>query len=259
MIVFLIIVSESIKITLYRKCNLHMHIAYIPQIESDRLILSEEESNHCVKVLRKKQGDAIWLADGRGTCAQAQISLAHPKHCEVQVVKSDTLPPDFSYQLHLVVAPPKHTERLDWFIEKACETGVTSISFIDTKYAERSRINYDRCKKIAISAMKQSKQWYLPHINELVSFDGAIKSSQSDLKMIAWCKADSDKPLREVVSSNPLAQSVTIFIGPEGDFDATEIDLASEHGFVPITLGKTILRTETAALFACMAMRTLKG
>jgi 16S rRNA (uracil1498-N3)-methyltransferase len=236
-----------------------MHIAYTPQIDTDRLILSEEESNHCVKVLRKKQGNTLWLTDGRGICAHAQIINAHHKKCEVELLQKELVPPDFSYQLHLVIAPPKHTERLDWLIEKACETGVSSISFIETKYAERTRINYERCKKIAISAMKQSKQWYLPQIHELEIFEASVSNIHTELKMIAWCKADKHIQIRTILATQPQAKDITIVIGPEGDFDAAEIAFASNQGFTPISLGKTILRTETAALFACMALRTLRA
>lgn len=234
-----------------------MHIAYVSQIDSDKLIISEEESHHCIKVLRKKAGDKLLLTDGCGALATAQISVAHPKHCEVVILQNEVMKPSFDYRLHLAVAPPKHSERLDWMIEKATETGVSSIQFIETAHSERNRINIDRCRKIAISAMKQSKQWYVPEILPVCSFDKLIAQSGQSHKLIAWCKAASEQTIRRALCTVQPDAEILICIGPEGDFDASEVEAALAAGFQSISLGQTILRTETAALYGCMAVRTL--
>jgi 16S rRNA (uracil1498-N3)-methyltransferase len=234
-----------------------MHISYIPNIHTDMLILSEEESKHCIKVLRMQVGHILYITNGRGTMAKAQISNAHHKYCEVQIIESTFIEQVVPYRLHIAVSPAKNMDRMEWFIEKATECGIDSITFMQTQNSERSKINIERCNKIAISAMKQSKQWHLPQINDIVPFVDLINNTQAEAKLIAWCKADQHLHIGNSLSALGDAKNYLILIGPEGDFTEQEINLATKQGFDKVSLGRTILRTETAAVFACMALKTL--
>lgn len=237
----------------------HMHVFYQTQLSSPQITLTEDESKHCVRVLRMQKGDEVYLADGLGTMAKAVIADDHPKKCVLQIVSrteyTQAQSSGRNYYLHLLVAPTKNFDRMEWFIEKATEVGVDEITFIETENSERAKVNLERCLKIAVSAMKQSKQWYLPKINALVGFDAAIKAVGQTAKFMCWCPTAQTDLLCDLM---PQAQSnqLAILIGPEGDFTPHEVQLAQAQGFVPASLGQTILRTETAALFACMAAKS---
>lgn len=239
-----------------------MHIFYKEDLSQQTLILSEEESKHCVRVLRMVAGNVITLTDGAGKQVTAKVATAHPKQCVVEIIDTITHQPNKNYYLHLLVAPTKNAERTEWFIEKATELGINEITFIETTNSERAKINMERCLKVAISAMKQSKQWYLPKINNLVLFD---KLPQNDslvtLKYIAWCKAKHGHTIKKMLSNHIINHQihVQIIIGPEGDFTEQEITKAQQNGYTPISLGNTILRTETAAVYVTSAIRALAG
>lgn len=238
-----------------------MHIFFQPDIYSNKqqeeIQLSEEESKHCIRVLRMKNGDTVHLADGKGTEAIARIVDDNPKKCKLMVVNRIQHASSFDYTLNLIVAPTKNFDRMEWLIEKATEAGVSSIAFMETENSERSKVNMDRCEKIAISAMKQSKQWHLPVIRELKSFAECVQqSSAQSQKWIAWCEHPQTESLSKALKASKDTH-FTIMIGPEGDFTAAEISLALNHGFGAVSLGNTILRTETAALFACMSVKAL--
>jgi 16S rRNA (uracil1498-N3)-methyltransferase len=141
---------------------------------------------------------------------------------------------------------------MDWMIEKAVETGVSKITFIKCKHSERDKMNMDRCYKIAISAMKQSKQYWLPEIEDIQPFQKVVEKNTADLKLIAWCNADRKAILRSYITN--ATQSIVALIGPEGDFDADEIHLAEKNGFQYLYLTPSTLRTETAALYISMAV-----
>ena len=234
-----------------------MHVFFQPDINQTEIQLSEDESKHCVRVLRLKSGDTVHLTDGKGTEAIAHIIDDNPKRCRLSIVNRVQHPHSAPYQLHLVVAPTKNFDRMEWLIEKATEAGLSSIRFIETENSERSKVNLERCEKITISAMKQSKQWHLPVVHPLTSFKDCLQQIPADSsKFIAWCP----HPQTELLSTQLSAlntRDITILIGPEGDFTAGEIKQALTNNFVPVSLGKSILRTETAALFACMAVKTL--
>lgn len=233
-----------------------MHVFFQPDLSSSEIQLSEEESKHCVRVLRKQTGDTVHLADGKGTEAIAQIVDDNPKRCRLTIIERIHHQPYFTYTLHLVVAPTKNFDRIEWLIEKATEIGLSSISFIETENSERAKVNLERCEKIAISAMKQSKQWFLPAIHSIRPLKDVLKNVQTSQKFIAWC----EHPQTELLSNHLTAinqRDITILIGPEGDFTASEIQQALAHQFVPVSLGQSILRTETAALYACMSVKTI--
>lgn len=235
-----------------------MHVFFQPHITDTFVTLSEDESKHCVRVLRMQKGDRVHLADGRGMHAVATISDDNPKKCVLEIVERTVVEKFHSYYLHIVIAPTKNFDRMEWFIEKATEAGIDEITFIETANSERSKINPERCEKIAISAMKQSKQWWLPKLNGIIQLKDVVSTAGQDtLKLVAWCEADQDSQLQKILPGNPQT-NITFLIGPEGDFTDKEIALTTASGFIPVSLGKSILRTETAALFACMAVKTLR-
>lgn len=233
-----------------------MHLFYHPNIDDNKIELNEEESAHAIRVLRMHEGEILHVTDGRGTEAICKIEKADAKKCSLQIVERKIHDRYRPYYLHIALAPTKNRERTEWFVEKAVECGIDEITFMATQKSERSKINLERMQKIAVSAMKQSKQWHLPTIHQLTAFDTWLENNQSVHRYIAWCGVNSDtKQLSEAIRAD--AKNITIAIGPEGDFTAEEIQAAIQHHFVPVSLGKSILRTETAALYACMAIKTL--
>jgi len=235
-----------------------MHLFYQPDLESNQITLSEEESKHAIRVLRLNKSDQIEMIDGKGIFAIGIIIDANPKKAIIELVSKELKPQSFSYNLHLLVAPAKNPDRNDWLIEKATETGFNKISFIETEKSERSKINIDRLTRIAINAMKQSKQFYLPEINEIKPFQKVISSliNPKEFRLIAYCNADKSQSIHKLLSDFNN-QELVIAIGPEGDFTSNEIELAETLNFKQVSLGNTILRTETAALCAAMSVRAL--
>ena len=226
---------------------------YAPDIETVPE-LPEDESLHCVRVLRLKTGDMITITDGKGSLYLASLVNAHPKHCQVVITKRWPQPTLRPYRLHLAVAPVKNPERMEWFVEKSIEIGIDTITFLNCKYSERKRVKLHRLNKIAISAMKQSQKAILPEINEMIDFHAFISQDFNGMKMIAHC-ADHDKQLMKNVYLPP--RHAVVLIGPEGDFSTDEIDDALSAGFIPVSLGESRLRTETAALVACHTIHLL--
>jgi 16S rRNA (uracil1498-N3)-methyltransferase len=224
-----------------------MQLFFYDNLLGETFTFNEEESKHCIKVLRHKIGDTLLLIDGKGRLAEAVIDQDHPKQCSGRLLKVTHFEPTLPYQLRLSIAPTKQHERIDWLVEKAVEMGVHHIGFIQCQNSERPRINLERLHKIAISALKQSKQYYLPSFSDLQSFKEAITQSKADLKLIAYCLSEQDKSLFSFLQQQP--KTIHLVVGPEGDFTPAEITLAQSHGFDTCSLGKHILRTETAALF----------
>ena len=216
--------------------------------------LPEEESGHCVRVLRLGEGDEILLTDGRGSFYQAAIEQAHPKHCRVTLLKSWQPAPLWSGYLHIAVAPTKNMDRMEWFAEKATEIGIDEITCLNCRFSERKEVKPQRLEKILVSAMKQSQKATLPLLHGMTDFRTFVKQPFEGQKFIAHCEA-GEKPLLSKVY-HP-GERVLILIGPEGDFSPEEIALAQEQGFQPISLGPSRLRTETAALAACHTIRLL--
>ncbi len=212
-------------------------------------VLSEEESGHVVRVLRMNTGDALEILDGRGNCYVANIRDAHHKRCLVEITHrfSETQP---ERRIHIAMGPTKQGDRLEWFVEKATEIGLTHLSFIETCNMERTRLKLDRLQKKAISAMKQSRRLYLPEIELLQSYSDFL--NQHPQGYIAHCYDKKKMTLQETygLTEGP------ILIGPEGDFTPSEVEQAIASGYYPVTLGENRLRTETAALYAvvCASM-----
>ena len=217
-------------------------------IQNNVAILNEDESLHCVKVLRHKVGDMIQVIDGKGIRAIGKIEAAHAKQCAVSLIEKETVKQTRPYYLHIAIAPTKNMDRIEWFTEKATEMGVDEISFLKCKNSERTVVKIDRIVKVAESALKQSQQAFMPIINEIREYKEFIKTNTSDIKLIAHCEKESKQHLKQFIAPN---KSYTILIGPEGDFSNKEIKLALENNYTPVTLGSTRLRTETAAIVAC--------
>ena len=212
--------------------------------------LSEEESKHIIRSLRMANGDSLIVLDGKGNSFECEIKNDHPKKCELEIVKvNQTSEPKF--EIHIAVAPTKQTERIEWFIEKATEIGLTEFTPIQCSNSERSKIKTERLTKKAISAMKQSQRLFLPKINELSDIKTFISNHPNGL--IAHCY-DTE---RSSLSKSFKAINCPIIIGPEGDFTKEEIDFALENGYKTITLGDNRLRTETAALYSCMQAKMM--
>lgn len=232
-----------------------MQLFYAENIESDYYILPEEESKHCVRVLRLAEGDSLYLTDGRGTLAQARIVDPHPKRCEVFIEQRTPAYGHRPYQLHLAVAPTKNNARMEWLIEKAVEIGIDRITLLVCQHSERTTVNIDRLEKIAISAMKQSLKAYLPLI-ETLSFNDFMQQAATfeGLRFIAHCEGNQRTPIQSLLTPQ---QHVMILIGPEGDFSEQEVQQALSQGFAAVTLGDSRLRTETAALYTVVAANLL--
>ena len=225
-------------------------------IQNNVAILNEEESLHCVKVLRHKVGDIIRVIDGNGTRAIGKIEAAHAKQCAVSLTDKEVVKQSRNYKLHIAIAPTKNIERIEWFVEKAVEIGIDEISFIKCKNSERSVIKDDRLRKVAEAAVKQSQQAFIPKLNALVDYKEFMKINNSDIKLIAHCEKDKKQHIKQYISLN---KSFTVLIGPEGDFTKDEIAAAISNNYLPVALGESRLRTETAGMFACAAFASINS
>jgi 16S rRNA (uracil1498-N3)-methyltransferase len=228
-----------------------MHIFFKPNIEDQELILDENESGHCVRVLRLKANDSVNLIDGAGGFYTARIIDANPKKCRLVVYQKIEYFGKRQYSLTIAIAPTKNMDRFEWFIEKACEIGIDRIIPIVCQQSERKTIKTERLNKIIIEAIKQSQQAYIPFLEELVTFKQLIESKLLAQKFIAYCNDESRTILKDVIKPKEPA---IILIGPEGDFAPDEIKLAMKKGFKGISLGDTRLRTETAGIAACLTV-----
>ncbi|MDO6759293.1 16S rRNA (uracil(1498)-N(3))-methyltransferase [Tamlana sp. 2_MG-2023] len=226
-----------------------MQLFYNPEINetTTQLLFDKTESRHIVKVLRKTVGDILHITNGNGWLFTAEIALPNINKCAANIIsKTQQKPRDF--KLHLAVAPTKMNDRYEWFLEKATEIGIESITPIICDHSERKIVKTERFDRILQSAMKQSLNCYLPQLNAPINFKDFIEQDFSGELFIAHCEETNKKSLKQLLNPNT---DVTILIGPEGDFSTKEIELALQNKFIPITLGETRLRTETAAIVAC--------
>jgi len=225
---------------------------YCPDI-LQTLCLGEEESQHCVQVLRAQVGDRINITDGLGHLYQAEITNPHRKHCQVKILVEHTPSALHKGHIHIAIAPTKNIDRFEWFIEKATEIGVDEITPLLCEHSERKVVNPERMNRIMVAAAKQSLKVMYPVIHPLTSFSDFLAQTQADDLLIAHCEdgyAASDHKHALLQSLTP-GYSVAIMIGPEGDFSPEEISQALSFGYRPISLGNARLRTETAGLVAC--------
>ena len=226
-----------------------MQLFYNSEIKSGdkTFTFDKEESKHIIKVLRKQEGHKIHITNGLGYLFISEIILGLEKKCEVKINEEHFFKPT-NFYTHIAVAPTKMNDRLEWFLEKATEIGIHEITPIICEHSERKVYKIDRAEKIIQAAMKQSLHYYLPKINEPISLSQFVKSNIDGQKFIAHCEESNKKSFQKELRKE---EKVTILIGPEGDFSSKEINLALEKKFIPVTLGNTRLRTETAALVAC--------
>lgn len=226
-----------------------MNLFYIPEIgpETKEITLSEEESKHACRVLRLRNGDRMELLDGRGGTYLAEITDDHPKHCTVSVV-SYALAEKDPREIHIAIAPTKHNDRIEWFLEKATEIGITEVTLLLCGNSERKQVKEDRFEKILVSAMKQSQRKYLPKLNPLTPFKAFL--AQHPKGALAHCYEGEKNDLGDVAQP----QDYPVLIGPEGDFTPEEVAQAKASGYDFVTLGNTRLRTETAGLYACFKL-----
>ncbi len=227
-----------------------MHVFYTPEITVNPE-LPEEEAAHCLRVLRLTVGDEVMLTDGKGLFYKAVISAATGKRCQVKVVESIEQEPFWSGHLHLAMAPTKNMDRIEWFAEKATEIGFNELSFLNCRFSERKVIKTERIEKIVVSAVKQSLKAYKPVVNEMMDFSRFMQRDFSGQKFIAHCYEGEKPLLKDVLVPG---QDALVLIGPEGDFSVEEVQKAEAAGFRAVSLGKSRLRTETAALVAVHTM-----
>lgn len=237
----------------FKRSGIYMQLFYAPDIHPGIHHLSEEESKHCVKVLRYKTGDIIHFTDGKGILYHAELVSDNPKRCSAKIINTKKAEPE-NYKLHIAIAPTKNITRFEWFLEKATEIGIDEITPIICENSERETVKYNRLEKIIISALKQSLKTYLPKLNELESFNSFIVKEYTREKYIAYIDENYQLTLK---SEYKKGSNVTILIGPEGDFSKKEVELAIQKGFNPISLGKSRLRTETAGVVACHTISLL--
>lgn len=225
-----------------------MHLFYQPVIHPPHAFLPEEESKHCVKVLRLQAKDVVCLVDGRGGFYKAEIVRPDPKKCELRIVETQQQYGARPYTIHIAIAPTKNADRIEWFVEKCVEIGIDEISFVICEHSERRYFKTDRVEKIAIGAMKQSIKAFLPQINEPIGLATFLDAVHADQKFIAHLEEGRREGLGTAARKNT---TYCVLIGPEGDFSPKEIAMALEKGFLPVTLGESRLRTETAGIAAC--------
>ena len=231
-----------------------MHIFYTPDINSDTYVLSEEESKHCVKVLRLDTGSLLYLVDGKGGFYTAIVADPHPKRTKLKIQSKVENFGKRNHYLHIAIAPTKNIERIEWFLEKATEIGIDEITPIICDRSERKDIKTERLNKVITSAIKQSIKAYHPKLNEAVRFsDFIIKNAQSQ-KFITHCMDGGKTTIKEQLIPN---SNYLVLIGPEGDFTLEEVEAAVNNNFIPASLGNSRLRTETAALEACFEINFL--
>lgn len=228
---------------------------YAPEVESTGL-LPESDSAHCCRVLRMKEGDSVWVVDGKGYRYHCKIVDAHPKRTAVEIVEKVAQPNHWSYPVVLAVAPTKLSDRIEWMLEKVVEIGIDKVVLLRCRHSERKVMKRERLEKVMISAMKQSLKGVLPVIEEMTDFNDFVRNvDDSYQKFFGYC--DAAFPRKEFAREYQPGKGVVIMIGPEGDFSPEEVSLAVENGFIPVTFGESRLRTETAALFGVTAVHVI--
>lgn len=231
-----------------------MQLFYAPDFTSPRYTLDEEESKHCIRVLRLTEGDTLYITDGRGDLFHCRITQAHPKRCEVEAIGCTHEYEKRPYRLTMAVAPTKNIDRFEWFLEKATEVGVDEIVPLECSRSERRALKRERSEKVVTAAVKQSLKAYHPVLHGLTPFKQLVSGPFDGRKFIAHCdpaqSAAGKRYLPRILKKN---ENILILIGPEGDFSPEEITFALANGFEEISLGSQRLRTETAAVVAATA------
>jgi 16S rRNA (uracil1498-N3)-methyltransferase len=226
-----------------------MQLFYQPQLPENKF-LDPDESKHCIKVLRKNTNDEINIIDGRGTFYKGKISKANHKKCEFEIIETN-IEKKYPFHRHLAIAPTKNMDRMEWLVEKATELGIDEISFFQSSHSERKVVKIERLEKKVVSAMKQSIKATMPKLNELVPYSSILDNDSAVNKFIAYVDFDNEVHLKNQLADH---KNTLVLIGPEGDFTPEEVHLAYSKGFKKVSLGKSRLRTETAALSSIQLM-----
>ena len=228
---------------------------YVPSA-AELTELPMDEAMHALRVLRLKSGDEMYLMDGEGCLYRAEVTIAATKRCMYEI--KEVLPQEKGWKggVHIAIAPTKMMDRIEWFSEKATEVGIDDITFLNCKFSERKVMRTVRLDKIVVSAMKQSRKPWKPRLNAMMSFKEFVTTPRNGRKYIAHCYDEIERKdfFTDVytLSKSEEGDDVTVLIGPEGDFSIDEVKLAMDNGYVPVSLGTSRLRTETAALTATM-------
>ena len=209
------------------------------------ITIDNDEQQHIAKVLRMREGEEIYLTDGKGNLAKGTL-IFEGKKVTLNVAEVQENLPDFSPKLHIAIAPTKNIDRIEFFLEKAVEMGISEVSFILTEQTERKNISIDKLRKQAIGASKQSLRSHFPKINDLQKFSEFVKTLDPETTFVAHC---NDNLERISLNNLPKIENLTFLIGPEGDFSDREIQLLVDRGVKAVSLGNQRLRTETAGIF----------
>lgn len=231
-----------------------MNLFYAAEINGQFYTLSEEESKHIIRVLRMKLGDTVFFTDGKGIFFECRITDNNPKACEVEIIEQKPGADKRPFYLHMAVAPTKNLNRFEWFLEKATEIGIDRITPIISSHSERKGVKTERLNRVITAAMKQSLKSYHPQLDEATKFSEIITQPFKGQKFIAYI--DNAVTL-ELSKAYLPGNNALILIGPEGDFSPEEVVLAKQNGFVPVRLGPSRLRTETAGIVACHTVNIL--
>ncbi len=235
-----------------------MQLFYNKNIERETKLLTfnKEESRHIIRVLRKKEGDQVFITNGKGYLFTSRIISANDKKCSVEILDFEEKEKRRSYYLHIAIAPTKNNERLEWFLEKATEIGIDEITPILCDNSERKIIKDERLQKVILSSVKQSLKYRVPRLNPLTKFDDLVKHNSEGKKLIAYCEYTQPNNIKELIEPK---ENVLILIGPEGDFSHKEIETALQHKFIPLSLGESRLRTETAGIVVCNSVSLINS
>ncbi len=213
------------------------------------ILINEEEQQHLIKVLRMHEGEEIFVTDGNGNLAKGNL-IFEGRKVSLQVSEIIENLPYFSSKLHIAIAPTKNIDRIEFFVEKAVEMGISEITFLQTEKSERKNINIEKLRKQSISASKQSVRFHFPKINDLTKISDFIKNKNPENTFVAHCNENLERiELSEIQNSTKNQKQITFLIGPEGDFSEKEIKLLAENGIKAVSLGNQRLRTETAGIF----------
>lgn len=235
--------------------NLHMQLFFQENITPPLITLESDESRHLCRVLRKKQGDHVFVTNGEGTLFECVILEANPKKSSLKVIQTTEVPEE-DLHIHLAIAPTKSPDRMEWMVEKITEIGFHELTLLETMNSERSYLKTERLEKKIISACKQSLKYRIPKLHRVTKLDEILDSGEFEgyQKFIAYVDEHHDHHLFDLAEAN---SKYLILIGPEGDFDPIEIQKALDLGFKPVSLGKARLRTETAGLVVVQMLQTL--
>lgn len=233
-----------------------MQLFFNPNINSktQTFTFDKEESRHIVKALRKKEGDILSITNGLGFLFSAEIINLNDKKCSVQIISFEEIKKPWNYHLHIAIAPTKMNERFEWFLEKSTEIGIDEITPIICENSERKVFKKERMQKVIVSAAKQSLKFTFPKLNDPIKLSDFMSKVDAEIKLIAHCEDSKKNSLMKVIKTK---KDILVLIGPEGDFSVKEISKALQHQYIPLSLGKSRLRTETAGLVTCSTISVI--